>query len=289
MKTSRLDASKAIKAIQNLVKELLNLFLLCKSRKDEVAKLKVNLDELDKSNSEYNEILLDKRENIRMNFRLIILILSFFIDFFLLYEALIILCDQFGWSEVWKYLIPTILIILEVAVSYFSILYSRDEERPSLISRRLQYFILPVLVGFSILAVYYHFQGYNSDIDGSLFGFLTFRITIQLIMLVSSIMLHLWLILNAEDMTEALAYLRYRISRNKIVSKITSIEDSNTSRYYPEFTRLTHRFVRDKNLFVTSFPEIQVDFAASMPQELIDGINTVMGRVVIGNSSPIPG
>lgn len=289
MKTSRLDAHKAIKEIQNLVKDLLNLFLFCKSRKEEVAKLKESMDELDKSNPEYNEILLDNRENIRMNFRLIILILSFFIDFFLLYEALIILCDQFGWSEVWKFLIPAILIILEVAVSYFSILYSRDADKPSRISRKLQYFILPVLVGFSILAVYFHFQGYNPDIDGSLFGFLTFRITIQLIMLVSSIMLHLWLILNAEDMAEALAYLRYRNARKKINSIIINIEESNTARYYPEFTRLTHRFVRDKNIFVTSYPEMQFDFAASMPQELIDGINTVMGRVVIGNTSPNPG
>lgn len=283
MKSERLDATMAIRAIQNLVNDLLNLFLYCKSRKDEVAKLKSNVDELDEMNPEYHEILKDSRENTRMNFRFIILILSFFIDFFLLYEALLILCDQFGWPRILKYLIPAILIVLEVSISYFSIVQSRDEERSSRLSRKLQYFVLPILVGFSALAVFYHIESYNPEIDGiSLIGFLTFRLLIQIVLLISSLMLHLWLIKNAEEMAEALAYLRYKSARRNLTSRINHIEDSNTSEYYPRFTKLSHKYVNDTGAFKRRFPDMNMDFASAMPQELIDGINTVMGRIIIG-------
>lgn len=286
MKSERLDAKKAILAIQNLVKELLHTFLFCKSRNDEVAKLRIKLNEIDENNPEYREILLDKRENTKMNFRFIILILSFFVDFFLLYEALVILCDQFGWPGVLKFIIPIVLIVLEVAVSYFSILLSRDEEKSSHITKKLQYFVLPILVGFSLLAMFYHLQSYNVEIDGiSLIDFMTFHVIIQLVLLISSIMLHLWLIRNAEEIAEAIAYMKYKAARSGVVNKIERIENGNTRRYFPQFTKLTHKYVKDTNIFERKFPELNMNFSYAMPQDLIDGINTVMGRIVIASGT----
>jgi hypothetical protein len=282
MKSERLDATKAIRAIQNLVNDLLNLFLFCKSKNDELGKLRVKLDDIDKNNPEYYEILHDRRENTKMNFRFIVLLLSFFVDFFLLHEALIILCNQFGWCSFLKFIVPIILIIIEIAISYFSILNSRDEARSSHLGRNLQYFVLPILVGFSLLAIFYHIQSYNVEIDAvSLLSFMSFHIIIQIVLLISSIMLHLWLIKHAEDIAETIAYIRYKYERGRIVSEIERIENVNTLRHYPQFTKLTHKYVKDTDAFDRKFPDMNMNFALAMPQDLIDGINNVMGRIVI--------
>jgi hypothetical protein len=279
----RYITSKSRLVIQSLVKELLDLFLLFKSRNDELIRLRSQLKTLDANNPEYFEILHDRRENNKMNFRFVILILSFLVDFFLLNTALEILCFQFGWPKFLKFVVPVVLIILEIGISYFSALQSRDEGSSTKLWKKLQYLILPMLVGFSLLAIFYNAQGYNEEIDGiSFISFMAFDVIIQAILLISSIMLHLWLIRNSEEIAEAIAYVRYRLARAKIVRAIEQIEKSNTSKYMPAFTRLTHEYVRKTGEFIKNYPEEYSDFSTAIPQELILGMNQVMGKRSVG-------
>lgn len=280
----RLDAKKAIIIIQKLIKELLKVFLFCKSKIQELSKLRNDLETLDKDNPEYREILKNQRENTKMIMLLVVLILSFFVDFLLLQEALIILCDQFGWSAYIKFIIPIFLIILEVAISYFAILESRneDEDNQSTIGRNLQYLLIPILVGFSLISLFYHLQSYNSEIDGaSLLTYMSFNVIIQIGLLITSIMLHIWLIRNSEEIAEAISYFRYHSKRKKLSAEIDKLEKSNSEIHYPLFTTLAKKFVKKVDDFERRFPEMKMNFTKSMPQELIDGINQIMGRKVI--------
>jgi hypothetical protein len=282
MKPERLDVSKARLFIQSLIKDLIDFYLRLKAHTGELLKLRMKLKTIDESNPEYYEILHDQRENNRMNFRFAIFILSNFVDFLLLNMALDILCDQFGLPKALKYVVPITLIILEIAISYFSTLLSRDEDKPSRLGRNLQYFVLPLLAGFSLLAIIYNAQSYNQEIDGmSLLAFMTFNTVIQLILLISSVMLHLWLIRNSEDLAEAISYMRYKVKRNKVVKAIDKIEKSNSTILMPQFTRLTHEYIRKTETFKRKYPDENIDFTITMPQELIDGINKIMGKKVI--------
>ncbi|MEP6647359.1 MAG: hypothetical protein ABJC12_09715 [Saprospiraceae bacterium] len=282
MKKERLAPSKAKLVIQILIKDLLNLFLFFKSRNDELMRLRIKLNTLDENNPDYIEIFYDRRENNKMSFRFVILILSFLVDFFLLNTALDILCYQFGWPNILKFVVPVVLIILEIGISYFSALQARDEEKVSHLGKNLQYLILPMLMGFSLLAIFYNAQSFIEGIDGMSFAsFVTFNGIIQIILLISSIMLHLWLIRNSEEIAEAIAYVRYKMARNVIVDAIEKIERSNSAKYMPHFTRLTHEYVRKTDDFKRKFPEEHFNFPSTMPQELVDGMNKVMGRRII--------
>lgn len=281
MKNESLAVTKAKRVLQNLVNELLHLFLLFKVRIDELSKLRDKLNKHDENNVEYYEFLHDTRENTKMNLKFILIIFSFFVDFFLLYGALNILCDKFGWPELLKFIIPVILIVLEIFISYFSILQSRDEENPSL-GKNLQYFVLPILIGFSMLAIFYQIQSYNEAIDGmSLINYISFNLIIQIVLLVSSIMLHLWLIKYAEEITEAIAYWQYKAKRAILTHKIESIERANASKHLPRFTKLIHKYVMDTDKFKRNYPDVYLNFEKAMPQELIDAINRIMGKTVI--------
>jgi hypothetical protein len=281
MKNESLSATKAKRILQNLVNELLNLFLLFKARIDELLKLRDKSKQLDENNTEYYEFLHDMRENTKMNLKFILIIFSFLVDFFLLYGALEILCNQFGWPQLLKFLIPVILIVLEIFISYFSILQSRDEENPSL-GKNLQYFVLPILIGFSLLAIFYQIQSYNEAVDGmSLISYMSFSLIIQIVLLIASIMLHLWLIKYAEEITEAIAYWQYKVKRAIITHKIESIERMNASKYLPLFTKLAHKYVKDIDTFKRNYPDVYLNFSKAMPQELIDAINRIMGKTVI--------
>lgn len=278
-------ALKAKSALQTLVKNLLNLFLFLKARHELLEKLKNKLNELDNNNQEYTSLLKDARENMRMNLMFIILIISFFVDYFLLYGSLDILCDEFGWWFILKFIVPVALIILEIIISYFTIVHSRDGENYG-ISKILQYLIFPVLAGFSLLALFYYFHNYNKDIDHmSLLSYMSFNVILQMLLLVSSIMLHLWLIKHAEEIAEAVAYTKYKVQRFTIVNKIERIEKANTTIYFPLFTKLAHKYVQDIDAFKRNYPEIYLNLSSTMPQELIDAINKVMGKKSINSNA----
>jgi uncharacterized membrane protein len=283
MKKETIHSTKARHAIQTIGNELLDLFLLCKSRNDELLKLKTEISTLDEENAEYHTMLHDARENMKMIFIFIVLILSFAVDFFLLYTGLDILSKQFGISSVFKFIVPIILIIIEVGISYFTTLQSREEDNSSL-AKKLQYFVLLILVGFTLIVIFFHAQSYNAQIDKvSFFKFMTLTVIIQILLLISSLMLHLWLIRNAEDITEAIAYLRYKQKRTFLEKRKLKIENENSNIYHPRFTRLTHKFIKTINAFKRMYPDSNIDFSAELPQELIDGINLVMGKKVISS------
>lgn len=285
MKKNSLTLAKAKLLIRRLVQKLLDLFLHGKTLVEKRHRLVTQLKSFEAANPDYCEIYDDQRERNKMNFRYLMLILSFLVDFFLLNTAVSVLCAEFGWPAILKFVVPVALILLEVGVSYFSALQARSEEYVSRIGRNLQYLVLPILVGFSLFVIFFSAQSYSEELDEvSLLGYLTVTVIIQSILLISSIMLHLWLIRNSEDIVEAIAYAIYRIKRKRITDAIEKIDKENTSVNIPLLTRLTHEFVRRTDTFKRTYPDDDEDFSIAMPQDLIDGMNKVMGKRVVGIS-----
>lgn len=285
MRKNSLSLAKAKILIRSLVEKLLELFLHGKSLVEERHRLVTQLKSFDDANPDYCEIYDDQRERNKMNFRYLILLLSFLVDFFLLNTAVAVLCAEYGWPSILKFIVPVVLILLEVGISYFAVLQARSEEYMSYIGRNLQYLVLPILVGFSLLAIFFSAQAYSEELDEvSLLGYLTFTVVIQTILLISSIMLHLWLIRNSEDIAEAIAYARFRIKRGRITGAIEKIDKENTSINIPLLTRLTHEYVRRTDTFKSNYPDNDENFSRAMPQDLIDGMNRVMGKRIIGGS-----
>lgn len=279
MRTLKHSVTAAEQAIHRLIEGLLNLFTICKARNEELAKLKEQVQQLDDNNPDFHEMLEDRRENNKMTWRLIIIALSIAVDFFLLYHAMTILCEQFGLPGFLKFAVPAFLIIVEIGVSYFSFIQQRSGERGSWLSRNLQYFVLFILVGLSVLVIVYSIQGYNAAIDGISFSsFLTGTIVLQVALLISSVMLHIWLIKNSEAIAETFAYLQYKSDRKKLTNKIEKLEKENRKKYHPEFTKRTHHLVQNVESFKRHNPEANACFENTMPSELIRGINAVMGR-----------
>jgi len=224
----------------------------------------------------------DTRESNKKALRVIVMFLSVAIDFFLLYDAITILCERSNWPNYLKYLIPGFLILLEVLVSYFALIRQRDGESDKWIGRNSKYLVLLVIVPLSVLAMVYSIQAYDALVDKvSYTAFITGVLAGQLVFLIPSILLHVWLIIHAEDIAETLAFYTYIFKRNVVVAKIKKMEDINRDKFIPEFTKTCQNLVLKINRFENEYPETPGDFEKIMTVDLIIAINQIMGKPVL--------
>ena len=152
--------------------------------------------------------------------------------------------------------------------------------------KNLQYFVIAILVALSYFAVKYTLEGYNPLIDGASFwNFLTSTFLIQFLLLVASIMLHVWLIRHAEEIAEMFAFFKYKSDRWALTKKIEQYEQESIKRYLPEFTQRTHKLAQSINTFKSDHPDVKVNFEEFMSNDLMNAMNTVMGRKVFAIGS----
>jgi glucan phosphoethanolaminetransferase (alkaline phosphatase superfamily) len=277
MKTIPHSAQIMLSKIERMIEKLLRLFLLIKVNIEKLKELGIKLTSLDGSNPEYFAMLNDRRENNKMFLYIFVTFLSVFIDFFLLFNALTILCTEFNLPGFIKIVIPIFLVIVEIGVSYFSILKQRSGEDSSLITKYLQYFVIGILIAFSCLIVSYSVRGYNPQFDGKSFmNFLLSSAIVQIILLIPSIMLHIWIIKNAEDITEAISYYLYKIHRSRLIGEIEKLEAANKD-YWRQFVELSHKYAQLKDAFRQKHPGVDAGFERTMPKDLAKAINMAMG------------
>jgi hypothetical protein len=270
----------AANVIYRLIEALHDLLTFGKSKNEEIERLKKKRDNLDSANEEYANIIEDRRENMKMNWRIAIMFLSIVIDFALCYSAMIILCGLFNWPTILKFIVPAILIIAEIIVSYFQILHQRTGERAGWLARNAQYFVIMILVALSILVIAFTAQSYNPSLDGNFFSFIIGTVLVQLVLLLSSISLHVWLIRHSEALAEAFAYLGFKNDRKQLTKRIEKLEKENKNKHTPRFVQDAQRLVQKVELFKRQFPGVPADFERVMSMDLIEAINRVMGRQV---------
>ncbi len=281
MNQQRHTARIAEMTIHRLIESLFQIFTHGRTSNGEVIKLKEKKQMLDTNNPDYSEIIEDKRENMKMYWRLLIIFLSIGVDFLLSFQAMTILCDEFSLPEILKFIVPGFLIAVEIGISYFQILNQRTGEHSSWLVRNAQYLVLLILAGLTILVIVFSIQMYNTSSDGmSFLAYLVGTLLLQIALLIASMMLHLWLIRNAEAIAETLAYFHYKIDRNNLVRKINRLERKNKNKYMHPFTKDAYKLVQTIEHFKQEYPGSNIDFNKTMPANLATAINQVMGKNV---------
>ena len=282
MKKFTHSAQKEHSSISRFIENMLDLLLACKARDEKTKKSKDRLKQLDESNPEYREILHDKRENNKMLLYIIVASLSVFIDFFLLYNALTIMCSQFNLPGILKILLPIFLVVVEIGVSYFSALKQQSGEYTSWLSKYLQYFVIAILIAFSLMIISFALQGYNPQFDGkSYLHFLLSSTITQIVLLIPSVLLHIWIIKNAEDVAEAIAYYKYKWERKILNLQIEKMETDVQKKYWVLFVKWAHNLVQRLDLFKRNYPDVDGGFERTMPADLIKAINMAMGKKIL--------
>jgi hypothetical protein len=267
--------------IHRLIESLFQLFTHGRTSNGEVIKLKDKKQMLDTNNPDYTEIIEDRRENMKMYWRVLIIFLSIGVDFLLSFQAMTILCEEFSLPEILKFIVPAFLIAVEIGISYFQILNQRIGEHSSWLVRNAQYLVLLILTGLTILVIIFSIQMYNTSSDGmSFLAYLAGTVLLQTALLVASIMLHLWLIRNAEAIAETLAYFHYKIDRNNLVRKINRLERKNKKKYVHAFAAGAYKLVQKIEFFKQEYPGANINFTKTMPASLATAINQVMGKDV---------
>lgn len=272
-------------AIHKMIDSLHQLFLLGTTKKEKIDELIEKRNSLDENNNDYCEIRQDKRENMKLWWQLVLIFCSIVIDFVLVYQPMDIICNTFNLPALMKYLAPMFLIILEVGIAYSQILHHRHLQRSTWFMRNLQYLVIVILGAFSALLILFTVNNYNPSIDGSFLGFVTGTILFQLGLLCASIMLHVWLIRNAELLSETLAYFLYILERKNLSSKIAKLEKMNKEKHSIDFKNASRELIRKIELFKRDAPGADVHFEKTMPLDLIKAINQVMGKTVFSIES----
>jgi len=275
------SAGIAEMTIHRLIESLFHLFTLGKATSEELNKLTEKLRLLDTGNSDYAGINGDKRENIKIWWRMLIIVLSIGVDFLLTYQAIAILNTWFNFPRILQFLVPVFLIVVELGISYFQILNQRNGEHSSWFVRKAPYLVIIILLGLTILVIVYSVQSYNVSTDKMSFGaFVISTLLFQIILFIASLLLHIWLIKNSEDIVEAFAHLHYKIVRYGIINKISQLDTQIKKNHMQRFSVDTHTLIQKIEFFRRDYPNRSVDFSKTMPADLISAVNLVMGKRV---------
>ena len=271
-------ADRFEQSIHRFIEKMYELLMKCKDRSEKIRKLTEQLLRYDSNNPDFKGLIDNTRENNKMYMYVIIWILCILLDFFLLFNGLTLLSNRSNLSLLLKISAPILLVSAEVVISYFAILRQSTGEHVPWLSKNLQYFVIAVLVAFSIIVILYSAQGYNPQFDGSSFWLYLFSsIITQVVLLIPAIMLHLWIIKNAEEIAEALAYFKYRAKRGGLAGEIEHLEKLQR-RDQKQFVQWAHSLVQQMNSYKRKHPNARRNFAETMPQILIKAINAAMGR-----------
>lgn len=268
----------ALKKVYQEAATLVQLFNAGKSRNEELSQLNQSLTLLDDKNPDYKDIIGDQRESNKRNGMVFLLLATIAIDIVLSFQALSILCAQLGLPPIVKFIVPPALLMVEIIICYTQILNHRNGGRTSFVLNVAQFAVIVFLVALCVMGILNSAESYNQDIDK--LGFLAYMFInsiLQITLLVFSVLLHLWMIYNAEEIAESVAFFNYKLQRNKLTNAIKRIEQANNKRFIPQFMDQVHHWVRCNELFKLDYPDVKIDFSKTIPEELKAVINTILG------------
>ncbi len=276
--TSSNAADRFQLSIRKFIEKMLELLMKCRDRDEKIKKIQGQLKLLDEKNPDLYDLLGNTRENIKMYLCVIIWFLCILIDYFLLFNGLTLLTNRTNLILLLKVLVPIALVSTEVAISYFAILKQNSGERVSWLYKNLQYFVIGILIAISVVVIFFTGRGYNPQFDGnSYWSYVIGSVFTQVVLLIPAIMLHLWIIKNAEEIADAIAYFKYRYDRRKIVSEIELLEKVQR-KDQKLFVQWVHSLVQQMDSYRRKHPNVPCNFGQNIPLILSKVINAAMGR-----------
>ena len=241
------------------------------------------IQELDSNHPDYVDILNDHQEQIKVWCWLIVILLAGCVDYLLFSAAISIICIQFQLPHLLKWIVPFFLIALEVIVSYICIINERSGEWKGWFSKLVKYFVFGILIGFTIVACLNSLIGYRESLDGSFIPFSIVTILYQSLLLIASILLHLWIIHSAERIVVAIGYFRFKMIRDALVRKEATII-KNAKACHSQFVKDVASTCKAIDKFYTRHSDVHVNFTIGMPEDFIAAVNRVMGREVLSSN-----
>lgn len=278
--TKNYTQRKAESSIQRLIDELIDIFSSGKRQMELLAILKGELHDLDEQNPDFANLRLDFTHRGRIFWIIIILLIGWGFDYMLLYTAITILISITALPKYLQYLVPPLFILLEIGVSYLSRYRKFDTFKQVKRYKWLPYFMLFILIGMSAMVITYALNNYDKAVDGdSMWSYALGTMTSQMFFLIGSIIFHVFIIRNSEEIAEMIAFLLFVLKRASLVRAIAAAElkmQNNVNAFLLE-TRAVAEQIKD---FVRDFPRAGTVFADSIPGDLQKAMDVVMGRKV---------
>jgi hypothetical protein len=286
MESLSYSAKKQYHFITKMIAKASDLYMRGNVQKQAGAKHTEKLIMLDKSNEEFKKLLGDFRENLRMFLLIVSALGTIVIDYLLLYNVMTILCEQSHLHWLFKIMVPAMLIVMEITISYFSIVRQWNEEPDTWIDRSLKYFVIVLLIVLSAVVILYDVRGYTPETDGSSFlSFIIDSCVTQILLLIASVIMHLWIVKDAEGIATSIAFFSYRAKRQRVVNKIADMEAAVQDTYGPALVQIVYRLVKAMEDFKRNYPGADVHFEKLIPLDLQLVINAIMGRAVLLQTS----
>lgn len=280
MQNKKNSARIAELAIRRIIESLFKLLNAGRKILDKLAKTKERLDTLDKHNPDFFETIGDHRETMNFWLYLVLIIISFGIDYLLTYTATSILLDSFGGPEWLKIIIPAGLIIFELFISYIQISQQHIGEESTWMIRAAPYVVIIILGALTLTTIAFSIHGYIAGADGTNFWqFIVGSVLVQLVLLTASVLFHCWMIRHAEILVDTLAYFRYKIERIELTSKISKLQKRHDE-HVQEFAMQAYKLVEKVDQFKRDYPDSNIDFEKTMPVDLAVAINNIMGKTI---------
>jgi hypothetical protein len=271
--------------IDNAIERLWQLFLSGRSSNEAATSGNAKLTALETANSEFAEILGDRRETGKKIRDVIMVVIAIGIDLIISGQAVGILCEMLSIPDYYKYIFPVFLVTAEICLAAKQMQATRDNRSSSFVMNNLQYSILLILIACTLLVIVYSLRSYNASIDGAYWSYVAGIILVQGMLLISALCLHLWVIRNADALADSFAFLRFKRDHTVLTKEIEKHERDATQQTKPTFVAEARRFVADVMQFNRTYPSAQVDFTVVMPVDLQEAINAIMGKQIFFTTS----
>ncbi len=235
------------------------------------------LQKLTETNPEFTDQLGDHRETMLAYWRIVLLGLVMCVDLTICSQGMDIICQKIAISSNWKYIVAIGLGVLEIGIAYTSIIKQREGANSTWVLKMLPYAVLLFLVGFSGITTLFEITGYNSQTDGLSFTmFVIVTVFVQLMLLLASVLLHLWIINHSVEIAESVGFLKFRRAQSSIRNDIDRLKKS-TITLDNEFLTETQKFARDFQSLKKYYPDEAHELLQTIPVSLRIDMENAMG------------
>jgi hypothetical protein len=273
------ETKKARSIIHRMIEKVIDLFAACRRTNDELETMKEAQRLLHKVNSDYAIAVEDKRQYWNAVLLIVLVIFVIPCDAIITYQAMSIAVEVFGIPSICKHIAPVILVGIEILISYFQILNRRAQQEDSILIRFLEYIVILILIALSILTVMYSIASYTPAMDAlGHSAFIVGTIAMQIALLIASLCLHIFLIKNAERITDGIIFLQYCKNHLRVARYVTELEWSQRHKNFPAFTKHSQQLILHLFEFNAKYPDQPIDVLILIPHDVLRAMNVAMGR-----------
>ncbi|MEZ5016046.1 MAG: hypothetical protein R2800_03280 [Flavipsychrobacter sp.] len=274
-----MDTEKEKYLITKQIERLVEVCSRCIKNKQNVEKFKEKISSVSKANPDLEAKRQDSNSIITYFGYLFAVTGAVTVDIFLLKTALMLICLRLALPLFFTYILPPILVTIELTISYIVNRRIRSREGGSSFEKSTPYLVLLVIIGLVTVGIRHKVvTDIAYDEAEPLFQAIFDYALSDVVFFIFSLVAHLIIILYADSIMTAFSFFRHKFLINEWNRKIERLNNYYIKQLTPSFAKEILEYLHIKKEFVLKFPNKSIDYDDYIPEDVKRLACDVLGR-----------